>query len=158
MRNGPTFRSLLAALKGRESQRAHLQQQIAGLDSLRDVSRVDMGRVGRELRARVKDWRALLGRPAPVARQILAKLLDTKLVFRPRPEDRVYEFEGQAVLGKLLSGVVLPVSTALPLGWRPQREQKIRGSCPSLDASSDPRNQSEHALRIAGAGRCASGG
>ena len=39
-----------------------------------------MKRIERDLRARVKKWRALLGRQVPVARQIVTKLLDGRLV------------------------------------------------------------------------------
>ncbi len=63
--------------------------------------------------ARLKEWKALLGRQAPIGRQIVTKLLDgSRLVFAPRA-DRAYEFTGTASFGKLLRGIVLPQVLAL---------------------------------------------
>ncbi len=107
--------SLVAALRDRERQRAAVRQQVEGLAGLTQVSQVDVRRIERDLRSRVKDWRALLLRQAPISRQIVTKLLDGRLVFTPR-EDRSWEFTGRASIGKLLQGIVLPQV------WRPHRD------------------------------------
>jgi hypothetical protein len=87
------------------------------------VGHLDVKRIERDLRARVKEWRGLLGRQVPVARQIVAKLLDGRLVFTPR-DDRTYEFRGRVSLGGLLQG------TVLPRVWRPRGEiQTCIGGC-----------------------------
>jgi len=57
-----------------------------------------------DLRARLDDWRGLLRRHVPQARQILRKLLVDRVVFTPRTDH--YEFVGPWTLGKLVSGVV----------------------------------------------------
>ena len=85
--SGGELASLLAALKDRERQREAITQQIAGLDGLAQVSSLDVRRIERDLRGRVTEWRAQLRRQAPIARQIVTKLLDGRLVFTP-PEDR----------------------------------------------------------------------
>lgn len=54
---------------------------------------------------RLADWRGLLRRQVAQSRQILKKLLVGRLVFR-RQEDGVYEFSGQASLGRILAGIV----------------------------------------------------
>ena len=80
------------------------------------MSGLDLRRIERDLRARVKDWRGLLSRQVPVARQIVVKLVDgQRLVFTPR-EDRSYRFTGRVSVGRLLEGIVLPSV------WRPQGE------------------------------------
>jgi len=50
------------------------------------------------------------------ARQMLRTLLEGRLVFTPRQNAaaRVYEFSGQAALGRLLSGVVLQKVVVAP--------------------------------------------
>jgi hypothetical protein len=55
--------------------------------------------------ARLSDWRGLLSRQVAQSRQILKKLLAGRIVFRQR-EDGVYEFSGQASLGRVLAGIV----------------------------------------------------
>jgi site-specific DNA recombinase len=112
---GGELPSLLAALRERERQRTALQQQLASLDGLREVSGMDTGRIEKALRTRVKDWRALLGRQAPIARQIVTKLVDGRLLFTPH-DDRSYTFTGQVSVGQLLAGLVLPQH------WRPHAD------------------------------------
>lgn len=51
-----------------QAQRAHIEQQLQALDGLRHVSQVDMGRIARDLRARVTEWRRLLTKQVPVSR------------------------------------------------------------------------------------------
>ena len=113
---GGELPSLLAAAGERERQRARLEQEVDSLDGLENVAQLDVRRIEKDLRAKVKDWRGLLRRQVPVSRQIVTKLLDDRLVFTPRPENRSYEFAGRATLGKFLQGIVLPQV------WRPQGE------------------------------------
>ena len=37
---------------------------------------------------------------------MLAKLIDDKIAFTPRPADRTYEFNGRANFGRILGGIV----------------------------------------------------
>lgn len=112
---GGDLPSLVGAIRDREAQRVHLTDQLHALDSLSEVTQLDGQRVERDLRARARDWRGLLGRQVAVSRQIVMKLLDDRLVFSPQP-NHSYEFTGRATLGKFLAGIVLPQ------GWRPHRE------------------------------------
>jgi hypothetical protein len=90
--------------------------QIAALDGLRDLSKRDVGRIEQELRAPVREWKALLARQPLLSRQIVAKLVgEHRIVFTPR-EDGACEFRGHATLGKLFEGIVLPQV------WRPHRD------------------------------------
>jgi recombinase-like zinc beta ribbon protein len=97
--------ALLEALQDRDRRRAHVREQLDRLNGLRQVTDFDVPQVERELRAKLADWRGLLQRHAPLSRQILANLLDGRLVFTPRP-DRTYEFAGKVQFGKFLKGIV----------------------------------------------------
>jgi hypothetical protein len=68
------------------------------------VGEFDVRQIERELRTKLDDWRTLLKRQTPIARQVLTKLLDECLIFTPRP-DRSYEFSGEVHFGKFFAGV-----------------------------------------------------
>src|SRR5439155_946177 len=71
----------------------------------------------REIRHRLADWRAMLRREVPEAREILRNLIVGRIVFKPRPEARVYEFSGRGSFGRLLAGTTSPVSVVTPAGF-----------------------------------------
>ena len=113
--SGGPLKTLVSAIKTAEWQAEHVDAELAGLDGGNRVSRVEQQRIERELRVRVDDWRGLLRRHVPQARQILRKLLVDRVVFTPRADH--YEFVGAWTLGKLVSGVVdLPQRMASPTG------------------------------------------
>lgn len=78
-RAGGDLPSLTQAMRDRERRRAHLETELRGLDELARVSQIDMEALERELTALLKNWRALLAKHTPQARQILRKLLDGRL-------------------------------------------------------------------------------
>jgi hypothetical protein len=123
------------ALKAREAQRVRLSEQLAALDAARTEARqpFSAARLRKDLRRRIDDWRSLLCRQTPQARQILTKLIDGRLVFTAHPDEQLYRFKGTATLGHLLEGLVLVGGggepddhrgngrrSASPLVWRPQ--------------------------------------
>ena len=62
-----------------------------------------------------------------MARQVLTRLIDGRIVFTPDLDTRSYAFEGTATLGNLLKGIVLPKSgQTLRSVWRPQRDSNPR--------------------------------
>ena len=101
---GGPLKTLVSAIKTAERQADHIDAELAGLDGGDRVSRVERQRIERELRVRLDDWRGLLRRHVPQARQILRKLLVDRVVFTTRTDH--YEFTGSWTLGKLVSGVV----------------------------------------------------
>ncbi len=119
--SGGDLPALLQGVKDRERRRAEVQEQLAALNGCERVSRFDLHQVGRELRARLEDWRGLLCRQVGQARQILRKLLVGRLVFTPRKDasGRYYEFTGQANLGRLLEGLIFPKGRVSPAGFEP---------------------------------------
>ena len=106
-----------------ERQAEQIDLELSSLDGQVPLTSRDRERISNDLRARLDDWRALLCRHVPQARQILRKLLVDRVVFTPRTDH--YTFVGPWTLGKLVSGVVdLPQGMASPRGialmWTPR--------------------------------------
>jgi DNA invertase Pin-like site-specific DNA recombinase len=109
---------LAAAVRDRETKRAQLLRELEALDQERTVQeRFDARQVEAALRAKLADWRGLLGRHTPLARQMVAQLLDGRLLWTPKPEVGCYEFSGRTALDKLLVGVIWP-DQKIPRVWR----------------------------------------
>ena len=115
---GGPLKTLVSAIKTAERQVDQVDTELAGLDGRACVSGGERQRIERELRVRLDDWRGLLRRHVPQARQILRKLLVDRVVFTPKTD--YYEFTGSWTLGKLVSGVVdLPQRMVSPTGFEP---------------------------------------
>ncbi len=101
---GGEMKALVQAVKDRESERERLERQLARASSR---AAFDLNRPGVEahLRDKLADWRGLLDRRVPQARQILRKLLPGKsLMFEAK--DGYYEFWADASVEKLLESVL----------------------------------------------------
>ena len=109
---------LLEGIRAREQRRRALQEELAGLEGLRPVSARDLQDIQQDVEGRLTDWRGLLRRQVVQSRQILRKLLVGRIVFRQR-EDGVYEFSGQASLGRVLAGIVCTKAGVAPTGFEP---------------------------------------
>jgi len=122
--SGGDLPALLAALKERQAQREHCERALIELDATARIGRHDIPRLEREIRHRLADWRAMLRREVPEAREILRNLVVGRIVFKPRPEARIYEFSGRGSFGRLLAGTTSPVSVVTPAGygriWMPE--------------------------------------
>ena len=68
--------ALAQALRDREQRRTHLRSELVKLERASQFKAFDVRRIERELRKRLDDWRELLRRQAPVARQAVSHLLD----------------------------------------------------------------------------------
>jgi site-specific DNA recombinase len=115
---GGELKPLLDGIQAREQRRRTLQTEVAGLEGLRPVSARDLQDIQRDVKERLADWRGLLRRQVVQSRQILRKLLVGRIVFRPR-EDGIYEFSGQASLGRVLAGIVCTKAGVAPTGFEP---------------------------------------
>ena len=112
---GGPLKTLVSAIKTAERQADQIELELGSLDGQDPLTSRDRERISKDLRARLDDWRGLLRRHVPQARQILRKLLVDRVVFTPRTDH--YEFVGPWTLGKLVSGVVdLPQRMASPRG------------------------------------------
>jgi hypothetical protein len=69
--------TLLATVKAKEARRTQITEALARLDARVHVAQVDLKVIGRDIQARLDDWRGLLARHPTQARQILRKLLET---------------------------------------------------------------------------------
>ena len=98
--------ALAVAITERERDRDRLRRELAAMDALETLSGFDPRTVERDLRQKLAEWRGLLRRRTPLARQMLARLLDGRIVWTPNEEKELYEFAGRVNLDRLLSGVV----------------------------------------------------
>ncbi len=114
--SGGDLPALLAALKERQAQRERCERALIELDATARIGRHEIPRLEREIRHRLADWRAMLRREVPEAREILRNLVVGRIAFKPRPEARVYEFSGRGSFGRLLAGTTSPVSVVTPAG------------------------------------------
>ena len=76
--------------------------------------------IERDLRKRLVEWRGLLRRQTPLARQVLARLLDGRIAWTPRKDEGLYEFTGRAKFDRLLSGVVFTQGVVPVRGIEPR--------------------------------------
>jgi site-specific DNA recombinase len=103
---GGDIAALTAALKAREHRRMILQHELDAVDA-QQLSDFDSSASARELRRRVDEWRGLVQRNTPIARQVLDRLLADRIAWTPRRDEGIYEYSGRLQLDRLLSGIVL---------------------------------------------------
>src|SRR5881296_4429456 len=115
--SGGDLPALLAAVKERQAQRERSERALIELDATARIGRHEIPRLEREIRSRLADWRAMLRREVPEAREILRSLVVGRVAFTPRPETRLYEFSGRGSLGRLLAGTTCSVSVVTPAGF-----------------------------------------
>ena len=115
---GGTVQTLVQAIKDREEERDTLRRQIASLAGAERAGQVDWTLLEKQLRAKLDEWRQLLQRHVPQARQVLKKLLLGPIVFTPHREatERYYSFRASVNLGKLLAGIACANMVASPTG------------------------------------------
>ena len=118
---GAALDAVLAALKARECERAHLQRRRLELSqAVSPVTTLD-----KELERLEKDvarWRELLRSHVPQARQVLKKVLKTRIVLQPEERNGVdgVAFSAEGRLRPLIDGFVPSVVTvASPAGFEP---------------------------------------
>ena len=113
--SGGDLPAIIAALKERQTRREHCERALIELDATARIGR-SLPHLEREIRHRLADWKAMLRREVPEAREILRNLVVGRIAFKPRPEARVYEFSGRGSFGRLLAGTTSPVSVVTPGG------------------------------------------
>jgi site-specific DNA recombinase len=116
--HGGDLKPLLEGIQARELRRKALETELAGLAGLQPVTTRDLQQIQQDVEARLADWRGLLRRHVAQSRQILKKLLVGRIVFRRR-DDGVYEFSGQASLGRTIAGLACTKAVVAPTGFEP---------------------------------------
>lgn len=100
---GGELRVLLQAIQVRQARRDELVAMLAARQTW-DRQRVDRQAIEADVHARLRDQRALLADASHTERrQLLREMLVGPLRFTP--DGRTYRFEGDAAIGRLLSGV-----------------------------------------------------
>jgi len=117
--SGGDLPALLAAVKERQDRRERWERMLIELDAMSRIGRSELSCLEREIRHRLADWRAMLRREVPEARELLRNLIVGRIAFTPRPETRVYEFSGRGSFGRVLAGTTSPVSVVTPAGFEP---------------------------------------
>ena len=110
--------TLVQAMKDRERRRDALQRDLAALDRPRNAP-TGADAIRALLHERLAEWRSLLRKHAPVARQMLRKLMTDRIVFTPQPETRSYRFSIPGDLSRFFNGLVCPPGMASPAGFEP---------------------------------------
>ena len=95
-----------------------VRQELAVHERATSAARLDVRQVEKDLRAKLDDWKGLLHRQTPQARQVLKKLLAGPILFTPNMggKSRFYEFKATISLSQILSGTVLATTVASPPG------------------------------------------
>jgi hypothetical protein len=101
---GGEVATLVQAMKDRERRRDALQRDLAVLDRPR-TGPTDANTIRELLREKVAEWKGLLRKHAPLARQMIQKLIDGRIVFTPQPETRSYGFKIPGDLSSLFNGL-----------------------------------------------------
>lgn len=78
-----------------------------------------IGNLKELLRTKAAEWQALLRKHAPIARQMVRKLVEERIVFTPDREGRRYTFLPTGTLANFFSGIVCPQGLASPTGFEP---------------------------------------
>jgi hypothetical protein len=101
-------------LKARQVRRDELTTAIAARESFA-LRRFDRKAIEAKVNDYVKGWHALLTKRVEDGRQLLREVLAGPLRFTP--DGKTYRFEGEAVIGQLVAGMVgLPTVLASPTG------------------------------------------
>lgn len=115
--------AVTTAIRKREAQLSQLEHDLLLLDRGDEVSQLETAKLAALARTKAMEWRGLLKRHSPQARQIVSKMLRDKLVFRPERRKGVqgYRFTGEGTITELLTGLVPDFlrAVASPAGFEP---------------------------------------
>jgi hypothetical protein len=118
--------TLVQANEGSRTPSDVLRRELAALDRP-CYAPTEVHTIRALLNERVAEWRGLLRKHAPVARQMLRKLIEGRIVFTPQPETRSYRFVISGSLVKFFNGIVCPQGMASPGGTARSWTREIPG-------------------------------
>jgi site-specific DNA recombinase len=96
--------TIMSAIQEREARRVKVQAELALLD-VTPIGQLDAGEIEQELRGYLKDWSSLTSRHPAQTRQILRKLLPSRIRLSHDAKG-VCHFEGTAAVGRMISGML----------------------------------------------------
>lgn len=100
---GGSLPTIVSAIQEREARRQKMQAELAMLDGT-PINRFDAGQIEQELRGYLRDWSGMATRHPAQSRQILRKLLVNRIRLSRGADGRCH-FEGEAAIGKVISGL-----------------------------------------------------
>jgi hypothetical protein len=112
---GGELATLMDAIKTREAAKAALERRTAALAAQEALGTINPATLANDMRAKLDDWRGLLRRHVPQARQILKKLFPQPLRLGP-DDDGGFALRGQASVEKLVQGIPCANTVASPAG------------------------------------------
>ena len=115
---GGAVATLVQAIRDQERRQQTLRAELANLDRPRVVP-LSVGNLKALLGTKAEEWQGLLRRHAPIARQMVRKLVEGRIVFTPDREARRYRFMATGTLANFFSGIVCPQAVASPTGFEP---------------------------------------
>ena len=118
--------TLVQAMKDRERRREDLRQELTALERPR-TALTDVHKLRQHLLERAAEWRGLFRKHAPVARQMLRKLIENRILFTPVPEMGYYRFSIPGDLSRFFNGLVCPRAVASPRGFGERVEVRFGG-------------------------------
>jgi hypothetical protein len=124
---GGAVATLVQAIRDQERRQQTLRAELADLDRPRVVP-LSVGHMKAMLQTKADEWRALLRKHAPIARQMVRKLVEGRIVFTPDREARRYTFLVTGTLANFFSGIVCPQAVASPKGVPGSRANPYRVS------------------------------
>lgn len=115
---GGSLAPLVAALTENQGQLQACRRRLAATGRATAMGQTDVASLRSRLAAALADWRSLLRRQVPQARQILKKLLVGSVRCEPRDEGegRYYAFSAEATIAKTFASVSHPIMVASPTG------------------------------------------
>jgi len=112
---GGAIPTLLQAIRDQERRHQTIRAELADMDRPRMVP-LQVSQLKALLRAKAEEWQSLLRKRAPIARQMVRKLIEGRIVFTPEREARRYTFRATGTLANFFSGIVCPPAMASPTG------------------------------------------
>jgi site-specific DNA recombinase len=113
---GGSVATLLQAIRDQERHHDRIRAELADLDRPRVVP-LSLAQLTALARTKAEEWQALLRKHAPIARQMVRKLVEGRILFTPDRETRRYTFRVTGTLANFFSGIVCPQALASPTGF-----------------------------------------
>jgi hypothetical protein len=126
---GGAVATLVQAIREQERRQQTLRAELADLDRPRVVP-LSVGHLTAMLQTKAEKWHGLLRKHAPIARQMVRKIVEGRIVFTPDRDARRYTFLATGTLASFFSGIVCPQAVASPTGVVPEWTREVPGEVP----------------------------
>ncbi len=130
---GGSVTTLVQAIRDQERRQQAIRAELANLERPRVVP-MNVGQLTATLRAKSEEWQALLRKHAPIARQMVRKLVEGRIVFTPDRQAGRYTFQVPGTLMTFFSGIVCPQAMASPAGIFKSAGPRVGGQLRRLAA------------------------